>query len=230
MKMFDNIELIPKNYIFSKDAPVIPPIVHLIWVGDAEQPPYIEKYIQQWQTLMPTWKIRLWKNADISEQEFPPTAVKKINSCIKGAQKADIMRYFIIYKYGGIYLDTDIIPHKSLAPLIEWGKPIILCHDLQLTWEYIQCAFFAACPNEPLFKYACNLTECAIINTPDIHMHTGPRLLGEAVSKCITDKPIQLLDYMYFYRNLIGQQGIDGYAVNIDYNNRFGSHTYAKMW
>jgi hypothetical protein len=59
----------------------------------------------------------------------------------------------------------------------------------------------------------------AIINTPDIHMHTGPRLIGKGVSEYsqLTEDKIVLLKTEYFYRNL-------------DYNDRFGTHTFAKEW
>jgi mannosyltransferase OCH1-like enzyme len=226
--MLDTINFIPEDYTFTAGDPVIPRILHMIWVGDAARPAYVDQYIQQWKTLMPTWQIRLWTNTDISEDEFPATIVAKLNACEKGAQKADIMRYFIIHKYGGVYLDTDVIPYRSLDPLIEWGKPVILCHDLPLTWQYISVGFFAAIPSAPLFEYACRLCETATINTPDVHMHTGPRLLGEAVWN--TKEPMQLLHCYYFYRNQVGQEQLNGSIVTHDFTGRFGSHFYAKMW
>ena len=135
----------------------------------------------------------------------------------KGAQKADIMRYFIIEKYGGIYLDSDITPHLSMKPLINIENAnVILCHDLPLTWEYISIGFFAAVPHHPLFQTTCQLCYHAKLNTDDLHLHTGPRLLGDAVSKLKNNK-IVLLPTKFFYRNE-------------NYDGRFGHHFYAKDW
>jgi hypothetical protein len=87
---------------------------------------------------------------------------------------------------------------------------------LPLTWQYISIGFFAAVPNHPLFKLTTKLVLNAKINTEDLHMHTGPRLLGEAVYQLVGHQII-LIPTEYFYRNL-------------DYDGRFGNHFYAKEW
>ena len=210
--------------------PVIPRILHMIWVGDKEQPSYVDTYKKEWQRLMPDWQIRLWTNIDITELEFPTSVVTKINACIKGAQKADIMRYYIIYKYGGVYVDTDIIPNRSLDPIINIGRKVVLCHDLNITWPYIINSFFASATKHPLFEFACMLCNGATINTSDINMTTGPRLLGDAVWRTKPDEKYILLHVYYFYRNLIGDQILDSSRRTDDFVQRFGSHFYAASW
>jgi len=167
---------------------------------------------------MPLWEVRVWSNDDITSEHFPDRMIELVSRAKKGAQKADIMRYFIVEKYGGVYMDADIIPHRSLEPLIMQlpDARSIICHDIPLTWQYIINAFFAAVPNHPLLQLATQLIYGATINTEDIHMHTGPRLLGEAVSR-IADCPIVMLPSVFFYRNL-------------DFNERFGNHLFAKTW
>jgi hypothetical protein len=56
-----------------------------------------------------------------------------------------------------------------------------------------------------------------LINTEDIHLKTGPYLLGHAVAKTKMSDKIYLLPVKAFYRNE-------------DYDDRFGHHTYAKLW
>ena len=218
-----NIIFYPLDFNFSEsdkhiEENNIPRIIHLIWVGDNEKPNYFDNNVNKWKELMPSWEVRIWTNNDITTEHFPEEIINLLNDVKKGAQKADIMRYFIMEKYGGFYLDADITPHRSLEPLITQipdGK-VIICHDLPLTWQYISIGFFAAIPNHPLFQLTTQLVYKATINTEDIHMHTGPRLLGEAVSK-LTDNKIVLLPTELFYRNL-------------HFNERFGNHFYAKEW
>ena len=112
---FDNNNL--ENNILENNN--IPKIVHIIWVGENDSPTYFNSHILEWKVLMPDWEIRVWKNEDITIEHFPEKIIERINSCIKGAQKADIMRYFIIEKYGGVYVDSDIIPHRSFEPLLK---------------------------------------------------------------------------------------------------------------
>ena len=197
----------------------IPRILHLIWVGDKEEPPYLMENINKWIELLPNWEIMLWKNNDLTTKHFPLNIIYLLDKVKKGAQKADIMRYFIIKKYGGVYMDSDITPYRSLEPIITKlpHTEAILCHDLDVTWYYIINAFFAAIPNHPIFISACELCNSAIINTEDIHMHTGPRLLGDAVSKTNLATNTVILPTKFFYRNL-------------EYDGRFGNHFYAKEW
>ncbi len=215
-----NIIFYPNDFTFISNTHKennIPKIIHLIWVGDKDPPHYFETHIIKWKELMTNWEIRIWRNEDISLHHFPPDIIKMLNTIEKGAQKADIMRYFIIEKYGGVYLDSDITPHRSLDPLINIkNAKAIVCHDLPLTWQYISIGFFAAEPHHPLFKLACQLCYKAKLNTCDIHMHTGPRLLGESVAMLENDE-IVLLPSKFFY-------------MNEYYDGRFGHHFYAKDW
>lgn len=217
----ENIIFYPDNYEFEENTLEInnniPKIIHLIWVGDNDPPPYFELYMKQWQELMPDWEVRAWRNEDITVEHFPESILERINLCEKGAQKADIMRYFIIEKYGGIYLDSDVTPHRSFERLLKIkDAEAIICHDLELTWTYISIGFFAGIAHHPLFQHACNLCYHIVINTEDIYMQTGPRLFGEAVSR-VNDNKIILLPSKFFYRNE-------------NYDGRFGFHFYAKCW
>ena len=53
------------------------------------------------------------------KENFDKTVLKAYNSIIPGGFKADLWRYCILYKYGGIYVDLDIIPNYSLDSLLE---------------------------------------------------------------------------------------------------------------
>src|SRR5690606_15288628 len=35
-------------------------------------------------------------------------------------QRVDVVRYFLLYKYGGIYSDLDIAPRHSVVPLLQY--------------------------------------------------------------------------------------------------------------
>jgi hypothetical protein len=184
-------------------------------------PDYATSNYMKWKELMPEWTIRLWTNDDIHVDNFPAHTVDQINACIKGAQKADIMRYFIIKRWGGFYVDTDVTPHRSLDPLRYLGFSEIICHDNIFTWEYCSIGFFGAVPNSPLFDYACELTRTAVINTPDLHFKTGPHLFGKAVFRSTPPTPYGLLSAYCFYMN----DNISSYKPFC-----VGTHVYAKEW
>jgi mannosyltransferase OCH1-like enzyme len=84
----------------------IPKIIHQIWIGPKPAP----------TTLMNTWKE---KNPDFeyiywNEEEFVKRNMKfkcqsKIDEIEEINGKADILRWEILYKYGGVFLDADSI-------------------------------------------------------------------------------------------------------------------------
>jgi mannosyltransferase OCH1-like enzyme len=208
------------------DKIVIPKKLHMIWVGENKEPDYVSNNYNKWKLLMPDWEIKLWTNNDITSDYFPIDLIEK---CIKGVQKADIMRYFIINKFGGVYMDCDVTPYKSLEPIItNYKTPLIICHDLEVTWGYIAIGFFASVPNHPAFNELCDKCHQVILNTEDIHMHTGPRLFGQVIEKYKND--FTLLPVESFYRNIKGDMWLNGYKRDDDVETRFGHHFYAKEW
>lgn len=196
----------------------IPNILHLIWVGSNSVPNNVTDRVNKWKELMPTWIIRVWTDNDINSSTFPEAFVEKINQANTPAQKADIMRYYIIFKFGGFYVDTDVIPHKSLECLRYLGHDVILYHDNDLTWDYIINCFFGAAPNHPVFETACKMILDAELNTTDIHFKTGPYLLGRAVSNTPpTNGRYGLLNHTFFNHREV-------------FDGKFGTHLYAKSW
>jgi mannosyltransferase OCH1-like enzyme len=202
-----------------KRTQYIPRFLHLIWVGKSEQPDYLAKHIQTWKELMPDWTIRLWTNEDLTTDEIPGDILAKIHEADKGVEKADILRYCIVEKYGGFYMDADVEPTRSLEPLL-FMSDLVICHHAKITWKYIGNTLFGASPHHPVLQKAMSLCLTANLNTSEPHMNTGPHLFGTAIS--LVPPPNQkymLLDLDCFYWPEGGMTP-----------NRFGSHFFAKSW
>lgn len=83
----------------------IPKIIHQIWVGPKPIP---EKYIklgETWKKLHPDWEYKLWRDEDIKDWDFGSKDLYEKASSYQ--ERADVLRYEILNKYGGIYVDTD---------------------------------------------------------------------------------------------------------------------------
>jgi mannosyltransferase OCH1-like enzyme len=206
-------------------APVecIPRILHMVWLG-CEPPAYFFENKRKWESLMPDWHVRCWRDTDGVDGRV----AERVRCAASGAQKADILRYAVMHEHGGVYVDADVTPHRSLDPVIALGARVVLCHDLELTWGYIINAFFAAAPREPLFALAVERSLVAQLNTPDVHMQTGPRLLGACVESTRGD--YVLLPTRAFYRNVEGDEQEDGTKLRESDDRRFGNHFYAHTW
>ena len=85
-------------------APRIPKIIHQIWLGSS----FPEKYIyfqSTWKLFHPDWEYRLWTEAEI--EAFGLTNKAAYDESTNWGQKSDIARYEILYRMGGLYVDTD---------------------------------------------------------------------------------------------------------------------------
>lgn len=101
----------------------IPKIIHQIWIGP-KVPPYI--WINTWKNdymeKHDYYEYNLWDNESVEEilNKYPRIKIiyeKEELYC----GKADILRYLILYEYGGIYIDADSVwvNNKCLDYLID---------------------------------------------------------------------------------------------------------------
>jgi inositol phosphorylceramide mannosyltransferase catalytic subunit len=96
-------------------TPVIPKNIHFIWLGG----PIPQKYKRlqdTWRKHHPTWNIKIWNDRDA--QEFGMVN-KLVFDCTDNLGiKSDIFRYEILYRHGGIYVDTDYECFKPFDDLL----------------------------------------------------------------------------------------------------------------
>lgn len=95
---------------YQKD-PRIPKIIHQIWIGSQLPEKYIP-LILSWQKHHPDWVYILWTDDDIAQLNL--VNQDQYDASTNYGQKADIARYEILYRFGGVYIDIDF---ECLRPL-----------------------------------------------------------------------------------------------------------------
>lgn len=100
--------------------------LHFVWIGDETKAP--RKCIQTWIDMNPSYKIRVWGNKELIEENWITKDLIShyFNKEICGA--ADLMRYEILYQHGGMTLDADTV---CLSPLEDW----VFETNLFASWE-----------------------------------------------------------------------------------------------
>lgn len=93
---------------------MIPKIIHACWLGGAQMPEDQKKYIENWRTLHPDYEINLWDDVGFSEFLDDSAFVKEAVARKKYGFLSDYFRFTVLYKYGGIYIDTDVELFKNL--------------------------------------------------------------------------------------------------------------------
>lgn len=78
------------------------------------------KCIASWKKYFPDYKIREWNesNFDINCCDY----VREAYIAKKWAFVSDYVRFYVIYKYGGIYFDTDVEVIRDMSAILNHGQ------------------------------------------------------------------------------------------------------------
>jgi hypothetical protein len=184
---------------------MIPKIIHQIWIGPHPKPlPLLET----WKNNHPEYEYILWDENEIIERNMIFKCQRQINA-IKGPYKyagiADIMRYEILSKYGGVYLDADSICLSNIDNLLS--------HNAFATFEneiarpgLIANGNIGTTKNNPIFEQIINhiSNQTYIFDNNGVELNSGNiiwKLIGPALFSnfCVKNKGlIDILPSYYF--------------------------------
>lgn len=91
--------------------------IHYCWFGGAPFPEIVIKCMESWKKFCPDYKIVEW-----NESNFNIHCCKYVEEAYnakKWAFVSDYCRFFVLYNYGGVYLDTDVELIKTIDDLPE---------------------------------------------------------------------------------------------------------------
>lgn len=96
---------------------MIPKIIHYCWFGGKPKPDDVKKYIASWKKFCPDYEIKEWNesNFDINENDY----CREAYEAKKWAFVTDYVRLAVLYKFGGIYMDTDVELVKPFDSLLK---------------------------------------------------------------------------------------------------------------
>lgn len=106
---------------------MIPKILHFVWIGDDSKMP--KACMDTWRDKNPDYEVKVWGNDTISG-EFWYNA-RQLHDMLEKedyAGASDVMRYEILARHGGIYIDAD---SYCVKPLEDW---LLDCHAFAC-WE-----------------------------------------------------------------------------------------------
>ncbi len=113
-------ELYNSNYLNSRrkttGKTVIPKIIHQIWLGSKLSDLYKE-FSQTWKDFHPEWEYVLWTDEKAANEKMIHRGL--YDRLENFGAKSDILRYEILNRYGGLYIDTDFICLKPFDDLHE---------------------------------------------------------------------------------------------------------------
>jgi GT2 family glycosyltransferase len=99
---------------------LIPKIIHQLWIGPKPRP---SKFMATWKEKHPDYEYIMWNEEELNRCGLRLECISKINDIEEINGKADIIRWEILYHYGGLFVDADSICIDPFNYLIEQHKP-----------------------------------------------------------------------------------------------------------
>lgn len=181
----------------------IPRIIHQSW-KTRELPPKWDALRQTWLARHPHWEYRFWTDDDnqrLIRTEYPEL-ISLYDSYPLSINRAELARYMVIRRYGGVYLDLDFEclrplddlvaghelvfglepkTHSDRAPVRERGLTRLVCN-----------AFIASVPDHPFWTHVVGRLERSRAE-PSLGECTGFFLLTRACDSFPEPSAITLL-------------------------------------
>ncbi len=84
----------------------IPKIIHQLWIGTKPAPIVL---MNTWKEKNPDFEYIFWNEQEFINRKMKFRCQKKIDEIEEINGKADILRWEILFKYGGVFIDADSI-------------------------------------------------------------------------------------------------------------------------
>jgi mannosyltransferase OCH1-like enzyme len=223
----------------------IPRILHQTW-KDHDVPEHFGQMSKTWRKLHANWDYVFWTDdmnrAFISEHfsYFLPV----YDSYETNIQRVDAVRYFILYKYGGFFIDMDFECLANIGPLLGnaaciFGRePVQHCriHDKSLI---ISNAFMGTSAGFHFFEQLCKELERKrpVIDHPNdsVLETTGPFMLSRLYEEYHRKEEICLLEANLLYPLTKEEltdlaNGTENKTIAHKLKDAYGIHHYAGTW
>lgn len=221
----------------------IPRILHQIYFGgESAAPPSYRRWAETWRANHPEWDHQFWdaqRCRGLVEEHYrwflPVYDAYKYR-----IQRCDAIRYFILHRFGGMYVDMDVESLRPIDDLIA-GRELIL-GALRVGFTN---AVMGSAPGHPLWprafatmeerrrRFARTAPLWAKVAMPmHIGYSTGPIMLTDCLRQTGYDKPEQPrvnICPSYVFEPLAGFGG-SGNDVPVDFSRSYAIHHMSMHW
>ena len=173
--------------------------------GWEKLPAPFTEYTAELRKMNPEFTFRTWDNEQLRREcaELGPSVLACYDRFPKMISKVDFGRYVLLYKYGGLSLDTDMKPLRPLREATIDQHATLVVSRAALRILYVNNALIWVMPRHPLMAHLIR-SIMADLRTPDdfststmyIFETTGPLMFGRWVHA--NRDSIQILPHIIF--------------------------------
>lgn len=178
-EIMSKLELEPFSSSWETDT--VPLLLHQTAPADKSKWHVLWKPCQEsWIKKLPHFTYCMWNDQDIVAliQKRYPKFLPIFHAYDHDIKRIDAFRYFLLYEYGGVYVDMDYECVRKFDHALAKGKVSIA--ESMFEGERYQNAFMASPPRHPFWLY---MFEVLLKNKDDqVVFATGPKAIDEAAA------------------------------------------------
>ena len=152
----------------------IPKRLHQVWLGPAEMPEEHARFAAGWREHHPGWEYRLWNEHDLDNLGITREHVERGKSA---SEVSNMMRYRILERHGGVYVDTDFECLRPLGPILR-GVEGFAAYTLP---GLAATGIMGCVAGHPAFRRAADLSLITVGSGPQ-PVPTGPQFLTHVLA------------------------------------------------
>ena len=138
------------------DPTRIPRVLHFIWwQGWHSIPPLLRFCVTTWQRTHPHHTVYFWDKPKLEQllRGWPDDVVREAVTALYGGylhdiQRIDLMRLLVLYRFGGVYADVDLLCLRPIDELLA-GHSFYICREKEASLSYCN-ALIASRAEHPL--------------------------------------------------------------------------------
>jgi mannosyltransferase OCH1-like enzyme len=198
---------------------LIPKIFHQIWIGGNPLPSEFEFYRQTWKDLHPDWEFMVWTDDNLPDELINQQSFDEAEGIVC---KVDLLKLEVIYKYGGIFIDSDFECYKNIEKLIE-NLDVFSAGEKE---GIIGNAIMGATPKHPVFLKIINAAPQSIKENVEFgpNIKTGPIFM----TKILNFSEIHVFGPAYFFP--IPPTTKESIRQSDKYPGAYAIHHWAGSW
>ncbi|MCP5151016.1 MAG: hypothetical protein H6982_09665 [Chromatiales bacterium] len=165
---------------------MIPRVVHQTWRDDAV-PARWSGFAESWRRHHPGWAYRLWSDADgraLIARRLPEL-VDLFDALPYGIQRADVIRYAVLWCHGGVYADLDLECLRPVDALVTGRRLVLTVEPAEQARAHgrehlLSNAWMASVAGHPLLRALLDEVRAgaaSAVTHVDVLETTGPRMV-----------------------------------------------------
>ena len=212
----------------------IPSIIHQTYKNE-DLPEVYEMCQNKIKELHPDFEYCFYNDDaidNIVKNEFPEY-YERFNKLPKMILKINVFKYFLMYKYGGIYIDMDYLMFKKFD--IRNYTLVLPCNNEDFLKNPINIGdcIFASVPNHCFWKLVINNIFNNINYDDDFHEEKIKSITGNKILFSMYEKYSQLKNDIHVTERYLFHpisNNNEEYIQEIKNNGSYGMHLCSNLW